>query len=134
MHLHSPVWASKHPSSHNFAVLMYMEGDHLYYSIVALIFLTVFVVGLPLLLVIPKTISTKYRFYMSFVKPLLEGFLNVFQNSLRCHLFCAYYFLFCLILLIMSTFMKRDQFQVTIIAFFCSIMSLLFFPSKVLSK
>ena len=114
----------------NFAVLMYMEGDHLYYSIVAFIFLTVFVVGLPLLLVIPNTICTKYRFYMSFFKPLLEGFLSVFQNSLICHLFCAFYFLFRLILLLMSTFMKRDQFQVTIMAFFCFIMSLLFFKVR----
>ena len=114
----------------NFAVSMYMEGDHLYYSIVAFSFLTVFVVGLPLLLVIPNTICTKYRFYMSFVKPLLEGFLSVFQNSLMCHLFCAFYFLFRLLLLLINTFMKRGQFQVTIMAFFCFIMSLLFFQVR----
>ena len=109
----------------DFAVLRYMEGDHLYYAITA-IFLLTFVVVLPFSLVIPNTFFTRYRLYMSFITPLLEGFLSVFQNNLVCHLFCAFYFLFRLILLLMSTFLKRDQFQLTLMASLCFLMFLLF--------
>ena len=105
----------------DFAVLQYMEGDHLYYAITAILLLT-FVVVLPFSLVIPNTFCTRYRL----ITPLLEGFLSVFQNNLVCHLFCAFYFLFRLILLLMSTFLKRDQFQLTLMASLCFIMFLLF--------
>ena len=109
----------------NFAVLRYMEGEHLYYAIPA-IFILNFVVVLPFSLVIPNLFCTRYRWYLSFFTPLLEGFLSVFKNNLVCHLFCGFYFLFHLILLLMSTFLERDQLQLTLMASFCFMMFLLF--------
>ena len=109
----------------NFAVLRYMKGDHLYYAIPAIAIL-IFFVALPFFLVIPNAFCTRYRLYMSFFRPLLEGFLTVFKNNILCHSFCAFYFLFRLILLLMSTFLKRDQLQLTLMAFFCFMMFLIF--------
>ena len=109
----------------NFAVLRYMEGDHLYYAIPAICIL-IFVIVLPFSLVIPNAFCTRYRIYMGFITPLLEGFLSVFKNNLLCHSFCAFYFLFRLILLLMSTFLKRDQLQLTLMASFCFMMFLIF--------
>ena len=102
-----------------------MEGDHLYYAIPAIFILT-FVVVLLFSLVIPNLFCTRYRRYLSFFTPLLEGFLSVFKNDLVCHLFCGFYFLFRFILLLMSTFLERDQLRLTLMAFFCFMMFLLF--------
>ena len=66
------------------------------------------------------------RFYINFIRPFLESSLSVFNDDLKCCLFSVFYFVFRLILLIMSYFMKRDQFQLTMMAYFCFIMSLLF--------
>ena len=109
----------------HFAVLRYMKGDHLYYAIPAIAIL-IFFVALPFFLVIPNAFCTRYRLYMSFFRPLLEGFLTVFKNNILCHSFCAFYFLFRLILLLMSTFLKHDQLQLTLMAFFCFMMFLIF--------
>ena len=109
----------------NFAVFHYMGGNHLYYAIPAIFILT-FVVVLPFSLVIPNLFCTRYRLYLSFITPLLEGFLSVFKNNLVCHLFCGFYFFFRLILLLVSTFFERGQLQLTLMASFCFMMFLLF--------
>lgn len=123
-----------------YAAVKYMRGEHLYYAIPAIFILVVFVIGVPIFLIAPSVLMAfqfqicdcwiHNRFYTSFIKPLLESFLSVFNNNLKCHLFSAFYFLFRLILLIMSAFMPRDQFQLTIKASFCFIMLLLFSKVK----
>ena len=65
-------------------------------------------------------------FYTRYIRPFLESFLSVFNNNLKCHLFSAFYFIFRLILLLMITFMQRNQFQLTMMAFLCLVMLLLF--------
>ena len=62
------------------------------------------------------------RFYISFIKPFLERF----NNNLKCHLFFSFYFLFRLILLLMITFLKRDQFQLTLMTSFFFLMFITF--------
>ena len=62
------------------------------------------------------------RFYISFIKPFLERF----NNNLKCHLFFSFYFLFRLILLLMITFLKRDQFQLTLMTSFYFLMFITF--------
>ena len=113
----------------NFAVLRYMKGDHLYYAIPAIAIL-IFVVALPFSLFIPNAFCVRYRLYMSFIRPLLEGFLTVFKNNILCHSFCAFYFLFRLIVLLMNTFRKHDQLQLTLMAFFCFMMFRIFFKVR----
>ena len=120
----------------NFAVLQYLHNEHLPYAVPAFIILVVIVVGVPFALIAPivamKLESERCnflihnRFYINFIRPFLESFLSVFNDDLVCCLFSAFYFVFRLILLIMSTFMKCDQFQLTMMACFCFIMSLLF--------
>ena len=120
----------------NFAVLQYLHGEHLYYAVPAFIILIVIVLGVPFALIAP-IIAMKLewercnflihnRFYISFIRPFLESFLSVFNDNLKCYLFSAFYFVFRLFLLIMSTFMKRGQVQLTMMACCCFIMSLLF--------
>ena len=123
-----------------YAAVKYMRGEHLYYAIPAVFILVVFVIGVPIFLIAPSVLMAfefqicdcwiHNRFYTSFIKPLLESFLSVFNNNLKCHLFSAFYFLFRLILLIMSACMARDQFQLTMKASFCFIMLLLFSKVK----
>ena len=120
----------------NFAVLQYLHDEHLYYAVPAFIILIVIVIGVPFALIAPIIVMKlewercnfliHNRFYISFIRPFLESFLSVFNNNLKCYLFSAFYFVFRLFLLIMSTFMKRDQAQLTMMACFCFIMSLLF--------
>ena len=109
----------------NFAILQYMGNDQMYYAVSA-IFLLVVVIVLPFCLIVVNAFCIRYRLYMSFITPMLERFLSVFKNNLLCHSFCAFYFLFRLILLLMSTFWKHDQLQLTLMASFCFIISLLF--------
>ena len=120
----------------NFAVLQYLHDEHLRYAVPAFIILIVIVIGVPFALIVPiMTMKLEWercnflihnRLYISFIRPFLESFLSVFNDDLKCCLFSAFYFVFRLILLIMSTFIKRSQFQLTMMACFCFIMSLLF--------
>ena len=119
-----------------FAVWKYMDGHHLFCTIPAFVIFIVFVIGVPFALIAPSVAMAfewkhcnrliHNRFYISFVKPFLERFLSVFNNNLKCHLFFSFYFLFRLILLLMITFLKRDQFQITLMASFCFLMFLIF--------
>ena len=123
-----------------YAAVQYMKGEHLYYAIPAIFVLIVFVIGVPIFLIAPSVLMAfefqicdcwiHNRFYTSFIKPLLESFLSVFNNNLKCHLFSAFYFLFRLILLIMSSFMGRNQLQLTMKSSFCFVMLLLFSKVK----
>ena len=123
-----------------YAVMEYMHGFHFGCAVAAIIVLIVFVLGVPLALIAPSvSMEMKWercncvihnRFYVSFVKPLLESFLSVFKKNLSCQLFSAFYFLFRLILLLLRAFMKRDQFQLTVMASFCFMMFVLFSKVK----
>ena len=120
----------------NFAVWQYLHDEHLPYAVSAFIILIVIVIGVPLALIAPiVAMKSEWercnclihnRFYISFIRPFLESFLSVFNDDLKCCLFSAFYFVFRLFLLIMSTFLKRDQVQLTMMACFCFIMSLAF--------
>ena len=99
-----------------YAVMEYMHGVNFRYAVVAIIVLIVFALGVPLALIAPSVsmeMKSEYcncvihnKFYMSFVKPLLESLLSVFKNNLKCQLFSAFYFLFRLIQLLLSVFMR----------------------------
>ena len=120
----------------NFAVLRHLHDEHLHYAVPAFIILAVIVIGVPLALIAPiVAMKSEWewcnclihnRFYINFIKPFLESFLSVFNDDLKCCLFSAFYFVFRLFLLIMSTFLKRDQVQLTMMACFCFMMSLAF--------
>ena len=120
----------------NYAVWKYLQCEHLYYAIPAFITLIVFVIGVPFALIAPSmamTFEWEYcnrlihnRFYISFIKPFFESFLSVFNNNLKCHLFFSFYLLFRVVLLLMITFLKRDQLQLTLMTSFCFIMFLIF--------
>ena len=119
-----------------FAVWKYLHGEHLYCAIPAFIILIVFVIGVPFALIAPSVAMTfegercnrliHSRFYISFIKPFLERFLSVFNKNLKCHLFISFYFFFRLILLLIVTFLKRDQLQLTLMTSFCFMMFLIF--------
>ena len=123
-----------------YAVMEYMHGVNFRYAVVAIIVLIVFALCVPLALIVPSVsmeMKSEYcncvihnRFYVSFVKPLLESFLSVFKDNLKCQLFSAFYFLFRLVLLLMRAFMRRDQFQLTMMVSFCFIMFVLFSKVK----
>ena len=120
----------------NYAAWQYLHDEHLYYAIPAFITLIVFVIGVPFTLIAPSVAMTfewkhcnrliHNRFYISFIKPFFESFLSVFNNNLKCHLFFSFYLLFRLVLLLMMTFLKRDQLQLTVMTSFCFMMFLIF--------
>ena len=120
----------------NYAAWQYLHDEHLYYAIPAFITLIVFVIGVPFTLIAPSVAMTfewkhcnrliHNRFYISFIKPFFESFLSVFNNNLKCHLFFSFYLLFRLVLLLMMTFLKRDQLQLTVMTSFCFMMFLSF--------
>lgn len=85
----------------NYAVVEFKHGKHYAYTIVASIISVLFVLGVPVLLIIPMVSSI---FFMLFF--------------------------FRLFLLIMHTFCKPDQFQLTTMAFLCLVMVLFFVKVK----
>ena len=79
----------------NFAVFQYMERciTRMYYAVSA-IFLVVVVIVLPFCLIVANAFCIRYRLYMSFMTPVLEGFLSIFKNNLLCHSFwCVLFFI-----------------------------------------
>ena len=98
--------------------------------------LVIFVIGVPVFLIAPSVLMAydteqcdcliHNEFYTCYIKSFLESFLSVFNNNLKCHLFSAFYFIFRLILLLMITFIQCNQFQLTMMAFLCLVMLLLF--------
>ena len=119
-----------------YAVMEYFGRHHLYYAVPAIFILVVFVIGVPVFLIAPSVLMAydfelcdcliHNGFYTRYIRPFLESFLSVFNNNLKCHLFSSFYFIFRLILLLMITFMQRNQFQLTMMAFLCLVMFLLF--------
>ena len=99
--------------------MQYLYNEHLPYAVPAFIILVVIAVGVPLALIAPIVAMKlesercnfliRNKFYINFIRPFLESFLSVFNDDLKGYLFSAFYFVF-RFLLIMSTFMKRDQF------------------------
>ena len=65
----------------------YFHGRHLAYSIVALLFTVVIVIGLPLLLAFEPLLNSKMNFIK--IKPLLDQFQGCYKDKYRC--FAAYY-------------------------------------------
>ena len=120
----------------SYAVMEYFGREHVYYAVPAIFILVVFVIGVPVFLIAPSVLMAydfelcdcliHNGFYTRYIRPFLESFLSVFNNNLKCHLFSAFYFIFRLILLLMITFMQRNQFQLTMMAFLCLVMLLLF--------
>ena len=125
-----------HNRVRSYAVMEYFGRDHVYYAVRAIFILVVFVIGVPVFLIAPSVLMAydfelcdcliHNGFYTRYIRPFLESFLSVFNNNLKCHLFSAFYFIFRLILLLMVTFMQRDRFQLTMMAFLCLVMLLLF--------
>ena len=65
----------------------YFHGCHLAYGVVAVIFTTLIVIGLPLLLALEPFLNSKINFVK--VKPLLDQFQSCYKD--RYHCFAAYY-------------------------------------------
>ena len=65
----------------------YFHGRHLAYAIVAVLFIIVIVIGLPLLLAFEPFLNSKINFIK--IKPLLDQFQSCYKDKYRC--FAAYY-------------------------------------------
>ena len=120
----------------NYAVVEFKHGKHYAYTIVASIISVLFVLGVPVLLIIPTALtacgvkSFKIENQSNLIKRTLESLYGVYKGNVWCHLFSSYYFFFRLFLLIMHTFCKPDQFQLTTMAFLCLVMVLFFVKVK----
>ena len=73
----------------------YFHGRHLVYAVVAMIFTTVIVIGLPLLLALEPFLNSKINFVK--VKPLLDQFQGSYKDNYRC--FAGYYMICRLIII-----------------------------------
>ena len=73
----------------------YFHGRHLVYTIVAVLFTIVFVIGLPLLLLLEPFLNSKINFTK--IKPLLDQFQGCYKDKYR--LFAAYYMICRLIII-----------------------------------
>ena len=65
----------------------YFHGRHLVYSVVALLFTIVVVIGLPFLLLLEPLLNRKINFVK--IKPLLDQFQGCYKDKYRC--FAGYY-------------------------------------------
>ena len=73
----------------------YFHGRHLVYGIVAMLFTTIIVIGLPFLLALEPFLNSKINFIR--IKPLLDQFQGCYKDKYRC--FAAYYMICRLIII-----------------------------------
>ena len=73
----------------------YFHGRHLAYGIIAIIFILLIVIGLPLLLLLEPFLNTKINFFK--IQPLLDKFQGCYKE--RYHCFASYYMICRLIII-----------------------------------
>ena len=74
----------------------YFHGRHLVYSIVALLFTVVIVIGLPFILLLEPLLNRKINFVK--IKPLLDQFQGCYKDKYRC--FAGYYMICRLVIIV----------------------------------
>ena len=84
----------------------YFNGRHLVYGIVSIIFMIVFVVGFPLLLLLEPFLNSKINFIK--IKPLLDQFQGCYKDKYRC--FAGYYMLCRLVIILLVIVKISDDF------------------------
>ena len=84
----------------------YFNGRHLVYGIVAIVFMIVFVVGFPLLLLLEPFLNSKINFIK--IKPLLDQFQGCYKDKYRC--FAGYYMLCRLVIILLVIVKISDDF------------------------
>ena len=100
----------------------YFNGRHLVYGITAVIFMIVFVVGFPLLLLLEPFLNSKINFIK--IKPLLDQFQGCYKDKYRCF---AGYYMFCRLVIILLVIVKisDDFINQYIIISSCALMQLI---------
>ena len=74
----------------------YFHGRHLAYGIVAVLFIIIIVIGLPLLIGLEPLLNSKINFVK--IKPLLDQFQGCYKDKYRC--FAAYYMICRLVIIV----------------------------------
>ena len=86
----------------------YFHGRHLAYVIIAVLFIVVIVIGLPLLLALEPFLNSKINFVK--IKPLLDQFQGNFKDKCRC--FAAYYMICRLVIITIVIINSSNNFIV----------------------
>ena len=84
----------------------YFNGRHLVYAIASMVFMIVFVVGFPLLLLLEPFWNSKINFIK--IKPLLDQFQGCYKDKYRC--FAGYYMLCRLVIILLVIVKISDDF------------------------
>ena len=84
----------------------YLHGRHLVYTIVAIMFAIVIVIGFPLLLLLEPFLNSKVNFVK--VKPLLDQFQGCYKDKYRC--FAGYYMVCRLVIILLVIVKISDDF------------------------
>ena len=87
--------------------IKYFSGRHLAYSIVALVFEVVIVIGLPLFLLLEPFLSRKVNFVR--IKPLIDPFQQSYKNEYRW--FAAYYLICRQVLILIAYIGNRNYYN-----------------------
>ena len=100
----------------------YFNGRHLVYAIAAIVFMIVFVVGFPLLLILEPYLNSKINFIK--IKPLLDQFQGCYKDKYRC--FAGYYMICRLVIILLVIVKISDDFinQYVLISL-CALMQLI---------
>ena len=86
--------------------IKYLNGRHLVYAIAAVVFMIVFVVGFPLLLMLEPYLNSKINFIK--IKPLLDQFQGCYKDKYRC--FAGYYMICRLVIILLVIVKISDDF------------------------
>ena len=84
----------------------YFNGRHLVYAIASMVFMIVFVVGFPLLLLLEPFLNSHINFIK--IKPLLDQFQGCYKDKYRC--FAGYYMLCRLVIILLVIVKISDDF------------------------
>ena len=100
----------------------YFHGRHLAYMIMAMIFMIVIVIGLPLLLTIEPLLNSKINFIK--LKPLLDQFQGCYKDKYRC--FAGYYMICRIVIFLLVIVRIFDKFTTQyLLLVACALMELI---------
>ena len=84
----------------------YFHGRHIVYTIVAILFTIVIVIGFPFLLLFEPLLNSKFNFVK--IKPLLDQFQGCYKDRYRC--FAGYYMICRLVIIVLVIVKISDDF------------------------
>lgn len=107
------------------AFVGYFEDEHVYYGILALIFLVFIVLAFPIVLLFTPFFTSRFAIIQR-VEPILNALKNCFKEKILYRVFAAFYFVCRFILLLIAVFIQEEVTRLIVLSIACVIFQAVF--------